>query len=93
VYDFERKGRNRSTSLDQGLAELVIAPDHKTSGLLEDLQLVIQLTLDQFFVKMKVIVKSGVSYFYSTSTTVEDIRDSKNNKKLRHEVSMFGRIF
>lgn len=61
------------------MAEVIITPDRVTTGFFEDLELIIQLYLDQFTYKMKVLVKSGSKFFNFTSV-LGDIGDIINNK-------------
>jgi len=47
------------------MAEIILTPDTKTNGLLEDLELIIQLIIDQSTLKLKIMSKKGLSIAHS----------------------------
>ena len=60
------------------LAEVIITPDHLTTGFLEDAQIIVQLFFDQFFLTLNILVKNGVNMFTHTHV-VGDLRETPQN--------------
>ena len=44
------------------MVEIIITKDYKTNGLMEDLELVVQLIIDQSTFKLKIISRKGLNF-------------------------------
>eukprot|EP00347_Sterkiella_histriomuscorum_P015983 403354949 len=81
----QQKGtkHNQNSQIQKAiLSEIIITPDQVTTGFLEDTQLIIQLSIDQFFLTMKVLVKKGIRVFSHTQS-LGDIRKADDRKFFR----------
>lgn len=63
VLEFEKAPRNLEEKNDDEciLSQMVFTPDNHTNGLLEDMELIIQLVIDECTLKMKVGTKKGLN--------------------------------
>jgi hypothetical protein len=61
------------------VAEMIITKDNKSNGLMEDLELVIQLIIDQSTLKLKAISKSGITLSHTLVNLVDFNKPVDNN--------------
>lgn len=77
-------GIGLATSQEPGskkvLVDMIITSDQKTTGFLEDSQIVIQIALEQFFLTLKILFKKGL-YVTTHTAHLGDIRDLDGKTK------------
>ena len=71
---------------DAKVAEMIITKEIKTNGLIEDLEIVVQLIIDQASLKLKIISKKGIS-------VVRQVVDLFNKGEKKNNMKLFNRIY